>query len=131
MQIDTFEKFWLHYLYEHARPETRQMHLLGTGVAAVLVAASVLSLRAPPEYRPVSPGKLLLAAAVAGYGPAWISHLFYEGKRPETFRHPAWSLLADLRMVWLLATGRIDRELQMAGIETPIVDAASALTDRP
>ena len=130
MEIDNFEKFWLHYLHEHGRPETRDLHMLGTGLAALLLGAAALSMRVPRGYRPLSPVKLVLAAAVAGYGPAWFSHLFYEGNRPVTFKHPLWSLLADVRMVWLTATGKLDRELQIAGVEAPVVDAASQLTVR-
>jgi hypothetical protein len=128
MEIDNFEKFWLHYLHEHARPETRDMHLLGTGLAGLLLATAVLSSRVDPQYRPISPLKLVAAAAIAGYGPAWISHIFYEGNRPVTFRHPAWSLLADLRMVWLSLNGKLERELRIAGVEIPTVDAASQLS---
>jgi hypothetical protein len=58
----------------------------------------------------------LAAAALVGYAPAWISHLAYEGNRPTTFQHPAWSLLADLKMGWLWATGRLDTQLAVAGI---------------
>ena len=128
MHIDTFEKFWLHYLHEHARPQTRDMHMLGTALAAIFLAAAAVSLRAPARYRPVSPVKLMLAAAATGYAPAWISHWFYGGNRPVTFRHPAWSLMADLRFAWFSATGRLGRELEIAGVETEIEDAGSRLS---
>jgi hypothetical protein len=125
MDIDTFDKFWLHYLHEHGRRETRALHIAGTGVAMVLLAAAAASLAAEPRQRRVSPMALAGLAALAGYGPAWAGHFLVEKNRPATFRHPLWSLLADLRMAWLWATGGLDRHLRIAGVENDVVDAAS------
>ena len=55
---------------------------------------------------------LLLAAPVVGYGFAWIGHFGIEGNTPATFGHPVWSMRSDFRMVFLMLTGRMGRELR-------------------
>lgn len=61
----------------------------------------------------------LLAMPVAGYFFAWIAHFTVEKNRPVTFTHPMWSLAADFRMWWLWLTGRLQPELERAGIGRP------------
>jgi hypothetical protein len=51
------------------------------------------------------------AAAITGYTFAWISHFFIEKNRPATFTYPAWSFAADWKMWFLMATGRLNAEL--------------------
>lgn len=104
----SFERFFDHYLREHGRPETRALHFAGTGLAALLLAAALTNRR----WRPW----LLLAVPVVGYGPAWLAHLAVERNRPATFRHPLWSLRADLRMLRLWLTGRLEERLRQAGV---------------
>ena len=118
MQNDNFEKFWLHYLREHARPETRAIHIVGTGAALLLLGSAVVNLAREPHRRSASPAMLFASAAVAGYAPAWIGHYFLEGNRPATFKHPLWSLMADLRMTFLYVTGRLERQLTFAGVRS-------------
>ncbi|HYD32697.1 MAG TPA: DUF962 domain-containing protein [Azospirillaceae bacterium] len=103
----SYREFWPHYLAEHSRPATRTLHLAGTGAAlALLVLGVVLD----------SPW-LLGAAAVSGYGLAWISHMVVERNRPATFTHPLWSLVSDFRMFFLFLAGRLEAELRRAGIK--------------
>lgn len=101
-EIRTFNEFWPHYLAAHRDPGTRAMHVIGTALALAFLLLLTLS------------GNLwfLAAAAAGGYGFAWASHMLYEGNRPETFRHPVWSLLGDFRMFTLACTGRLDAELR-------------------
>jgi hypothetical protein len=83
-----FAEFYPYYLGEHSDPTCRRLHVLGTSLAiAAAVAAVVLR-----EWW------LLAAVPVAGYGFAWIGHVFFERNRPATFRHPLYSLAGDFAM---------------------------------
>jgi hypothetical protein len=73
---------------EHQKKATRILHFIGTTSAMACVAGGLLTKRR----------WLLALAPVAGYGPAWISHFFIEGNKPASFKHPLYSLRADLVM---------------------------------
>ena len=104
--IRSYREFWPYYLNEHRRPETRALHLAGTGVAtALLVSAAV-----------VANPWLLVSAVLAGYGPAWFAHFAVEKNKPATFRYPLWSLVSDFRMAATWLAGGLHRELERAGI---------------
>ena len=83
--------------------------MLGTGAGLGLVVAAV-ALAEP---------WLAVAAPVAGYGFAWLSHAAIEGNRPATFGHPFWSFFSDFRMLFLWCSGRLDGELRRHGIVHP------------
>jgi len=104
--ITRYRDFWPYYLREHARPETRAIHYVGTGLATCALVGLIAT------------GRLWLVplALVAGYGPAWIGHFFIEKNRPATFTYPFWSLVSDYRMAWSWATGQIGAELIKAGV---------------
>ena len=105
-RLETFEDFWPYYLNEHAKPRTRALHYLGTGLATLAAAAFVVT---------VNPW-LLLVMVVAGYAPAWTAHFFIEKNRPATFSYPIWSLAGDFRMTFSWLTGHIAEDLERAGV---------------
>ena len=103
-QFESFDEFWPFYVREHSKKLTRQLHFVGTSLAIGCVAAGLLTHRR----------WLLLAAPLAGYGPAWISHFFIEKNRPATFKYPLWSLAADFVMWGKMLAGTMDDEVAAA-----------------
>jgi hypothetical protein len=99
--------FWPRYLAAHADRRTRALHYLGTLAALALLALGAVE----------RDWHWLVAAPLAGYGPAWLGHALFERNRPETFSHPVLSLLSDIRMLTLFLTGRLAGELQRQKIE--------------
>lgn len=106
--LRSFDEFFDHYLREHGHPGTRALHFVGTTLATLLLVAALVNARRRPW--------LLLAAPVAGYGPAWLAHFLVERNRPATFRHPLWSFRGDYQMMWLWLTGRLEDRLRQAAV---------------
>ncbi len=95
-RFGSFREFYPYYLQQHCNPVSRRLHVLGTLVALAAVAVATATRH----------WAWLLAAAAAGYLPAWTGHFFFEHNRPATFRHPLYSLWADLRMLGEVLSGR-------------------------
>lgn len=102
----TFAEFWPFYLQEHSQPRTRALHYIGTTLTLAVFLFAVLT----------GQWLWLLAFPVAGYFFAWLAHFAVEKNRPATFTYPFWSLAADFRMWWLWLTGRLQPELDRAGV---------------
>ena len=102
----SFASFWPFYLREHSKPRTRALHYAGTSLVVAILLFAILAGR----------WWLLLLVPFAGYGFAWVAHFRVERNRPATFTYPLWSLAADFKMWWLWLTGRIDAELDKAGV---------------
>ena len=98
----TFAEFWPVYVRAHSQPATRVVHLVGTLGGWMFVGAAIAERR----------GWWILAALAVAYGLAWISHLFVEHNMPATFDHPLFSWWADQRMVFLMLTGQMGREVR-------------------
>ncbi len=102
-----YSDFWPYYLRAHKRPLTRALHAIGTILGLALLGAGAA----------IADWRLIAAAPLVGYGVVWLSHLVVEHNAPETFKHPWFSLISDVRMVGLLITGRLGRELEKHGID--------------
>ncbi len=91
----TFEEFLPEYLDAHADRRTRLIHTAGTVTGVALATAAVV--RKQPS--------LLIAALLAGYVPAWLSHWIFEGNQPKTFTYPLMSLRGDFVMAYRTLRG--------------------------
>ncbi len=98
----TYAEFWDFYVYEHSKPLTRLLHLVGTTLGLVLLAFFVA--RGEWYYFPVF--------FVAGYGFAWFAHFVVEKNRPASFRFPFWSFISDFKMIGFMLAGRMAAEVE-------------------
>ena len=92
--MKTFAEFYPFYLSEHSNRTSRRLHFAGTslGLVFALHAFSTLNFW------------WLLAALLCGYAFAWVGHALFEGNKPATFKHPAYSFIGDWAMyrdIWL------------------------------
>ena len=97
----SFGEFWPFYISEHSRSGTRILHLIGT-TTGILFAIFVIVI-----------GKwwLFPLALVPGYGGAWLGHFLIEKNKPATFQYPFWSFIGDYKMIAMMITGRLGREI--------------------
>lgn len=100
-QYKKFEEFWPYYVCEHSRPLTRWLHFCGT---LLLIPVLVIGVVWSWHY--------LLLLPLVGYGFAWLAHALVEKNKPATFTYPLWSLLADFKMFFYIATGRMSAEVE-------------------
>ena len=100
----SFNEFWPFYVSEHSRPGTRLLHLIGTlsGIAVMIYF--------------IVTGRwwLFPLGLIPGYGGAWLGHFLIEKNRPATFQYPLWSFMGDYKMIAMMMTGRIGREVEAA-----------------
>ena len=100
--IGSYGEFWEFYVREHSQPATRALHFAGT--AAGLILLVWLIWRGTWYYFP--------ASLAVGYAFAWFAHFVVERNRPATFQYPLWSFVSDYKMMWLMITGRMRREVE-------------------
>ena len=99
----SFSTFYPYYLSEHRNGVCRLLHFLGTtGVLAMCVISATMG-----------PWWLFLLSGLAGYGPAWVGHFFFEKNRPATFQYPLYSLAADFVMYGDILRGRVPLVVEM------------------
>ena len=84
----SFADFYPHYLRAHQNRTNRRLHFFGTTLVILLLVAIVTT----------GAFTWLIAVPVAGYGPAWVGHFYFERNRPATFSQPLYSLIGDFRM---------------------------------
>jgi hypothetical protein len=104
----SFQDFWPYYVRAHSQLATRGFHFAGTLLGWSLLAAGLLLGR----------WWWVVLAPVIPYPIVWFSHFFIEHNKPASFGHPAWSWLADQKMVWLMLTGRMSAEVDRILQET-------------
>lgn len=102
--ITSYREFWEFYLREHSKPLTRLLHFVGTSLGIVLLIWFVW--RGQWYYIPL--------CFVCGYAFAWFAHFVVEKNRPATFQYPFWSFISDYKMMFYMATGRLETELERA-----------------
>lgn len=96
-KFQTFAEFYPFYLSEHSNRTCRRLHFIGSTLALLCLVMLLVTLN--PIW--------LLAAAVAGYGLAWIGHFAFEKNRPASFKQPLYSFLGDWKMYGQILTGKI------------------------
>ena len=97
-----FTEFWDFYVSEHSLPMTRALHFVGTSLGIALLVFFIA--RGQWYFFP--------AFFVVGYAFAWFAHFVVEKNKPASFRFPLWSFISDFKMMWYMATGRMDREVE-------------------
>jgi hypothetical protein len=102
--VATFEEFWPHYVRLHTRKETHALHAVATLSCLSLLGASIV-LRQP---------LLALAAPLADFAIAQASHRLFEANRTTPWKNQLWHTRAELRMLRLVLTGRMAREVARA-----------------
>ena len=96
-RFQSFKEFYPFYLGEHVNATCRRLHFIGSCLIILLIVAAVLR----GTYG------LLWLILLAGYGFAWVGHLFFEHNRPATFKYPLYSLLGDWVMYRDMLTGKV------------------------
>jgi hypothetical protein len=101
-EFNSFREFWPHYVAEHSQPTTRLLHLIGT--ATGILAAIYF----------IATGRwwLFPLGLIPGYGAAWIGHFFIEKNKPATFQHPLWSFMGDYKMIAMMLSGGMKKEVE-------------------
>jgi len=97
LHFDSLAAFYPYYLGEHRNGICRSLHLLATLSVSFVALTALLTASA----------WWLVLCPVAGYGPAWIGHFFFERNKPATFDFPMWSLMCDWLMSRDMLLGRI------------------------
>jgi hypothetical protein len=104
VRYKSFAEFWPFYVNEHSKAGTRLLHLIGTTSGLALMIYFIAFSR----------WYLFPLGLVPGYACAWLGHFLIEKNKPATFQYPLWSFLGDYKMIAMMLTGRIGRELSKA-----------------
>ena len=110
-----YTEFWDFYVSEHSLPLTRVLHFVGTSLGIALLV--FFFARGQCYFFPVF--------FVVGYAFAWFAHFVVEKNKPASFRFPLWSFISDFKMMWYMATGRMEREVERVNGESSRAEAAN------
>jgi hypothetical protein len=91
-----FDERFEEYMRGHTSEASRWMHVAGMAAAAGAAATAVA------RRRP----RLLWAVPGAFFGFAWSGHFLFERNLPVGFTDPGAAFSGDLKMIWMMATGR-------------------------
>ena len=98
----SFADFWPFYLAEHSKPGTRWLHLIGTVVGTSVMVYFIVSGRW--WFFPLG--------FIPGYGAAWFAHFVIEKNKPATFQYPLWSFMGDYKMIGMMLSGKMDKNVK-------------------
>ncbi len=101
MKYRDLTDFWPVFIEAHLHPWNRRFHLIGNAVMISCWITAAITLN--PYW---------LLAALLGYVPSWLGHLFFEGKEPPTLGYPVISGLANFKLVGLILSGTLPAELE-------------------
>ena len=97
MNFNNFKDFYVYYLSQHSNRHTRRWHFIGTTLALILLLITCWT----------RDWSLLWYVPLVGYIPSWISHWWIEKNSPASFKHPLYSLRADIKMYREMLKGKI------------------------
>ena len=104
LRYKSFSEFWPYYICEHSQPGTRILHLIGTVIGLSVMVYFIATGR----------WYLFPLGLIPGYAFAWFAHFMIEKNKPATFKYPLWSFMGDYKMIAMMFTGQIGRELEKA-----------------
>ena len=96
-RFDSLKEFYPYYLQEHRNAICRLCHFAGSTTVIGLLGFIVWT----------GSWSTIWVCLLAGYGPAWVGHFFFENNRPATFKHPIYSFLSDWVMVKDMLVGNL------------------------
>ncbi|MFA6236524.1 MAG: DUF962 domain-containing protein [Bacteriovorax sp.] len=88
--MNSFDEFWPKYLNAHAHPKNRKLHFIGMVIVHLILLYVFITGHI----------KVLWLVPVFGIGFAWAGRTFVEKNHPLTYKHPLWSMLAELRIFY-------------------------------
>jgi hypothetical protein len=99
--VSSFEEFWPFYVRLHQKPETHWFHAAATSSTALLLTTALL--RRQPLF--------LIAAPLVNHLIAQTSHRLFEHNQSTPWKNHGWHARAELRMLRLVITGRMNAEV--------------------
>lgn len=98
VSASNMREYYVYYLAKHSKQWTRRVHLIGTVVGAVGVAASAARVDAVGAA----------VSAAVGAAICWAGDLAVEGSQPTTIKNPVWSVMANFKMIGEMLSGKMN-----------------------